>query len=91
LSAIANAGAVPPAERTRVVGSHHVAGAVAGLGAAEAPRRELTDTDMAAIVATEIADRRSAADEYDRLGRADQAERLRREADVLADLLTVRE
>jgi len=91
LSAIANAEAVPPAERARHVGSEHFAGAVAGLGAAEAVRRDLTEADVAAIVSAEISDRRSAADDYDRLGRPDESTRLRREANVLAELLTVRD
>ncbi|HSR86714.1 MAG TPA: hypothetical protein VLM11_21265 [Streptosporangiaceae bacterium] len=92
LSAIANAEAIAPLETgSKRPSSEHVAGAVAGLGAAEAPRRELTEADIAAMVAAEISDRRSAADDYERMGRADQAERLRREADVLADLLAVRE
>src|SRR5580704_15837381 len=69
LSAIANAEAVPPAEASfRQTSSEHVAGAVAGLGATEAPRRELTEVDIAAIVTTEITDRRSAAAGYERLG-----------------------
>jgi uncharacterized protein len=91
LSAIANAEAVPPADASsRRTSSEHVAGAVAGLGATEAPRHELAEADIAAIVTTEITDRRSAAAEYERLGRADQFERLRREAEILANLLTVR-
>jgi uncharacterized protein len=88
LSAIANAEAVPSANTSRVVGSEHVAGAVAGLGATEAARRELAEQDVAAIVGAEISDRRSAAGDYERLGRSDQSARLRREADVLAELLT---
>lgn len=91
LSAIANAEAVPPAETSsRQASSEHVAGAVAGLGASEAARRKLTEADVAAIITTEITDRRSSAREYERLGRADRSERLRREAEILADLLTVR-
>jgi uncharacterized protein len=88
LSAIGNAEAVP-AEHTRRVpaSSEHFAGATAGLGVAETARRPLTESDVAAIVAAEISDRRSAADEYDRLGRADQSARLRAEAEVLASLL----
>ena len=91
LSAIANAEAVPSANTSRGVGSEHVAGAVAGLGAAEAARRGLTEHDVAAIVAAEISDRRSAAGDYERLGRSDQSARLRREADILAELLTARD
>jgi uncharacterized protein YqeY len=91
LGAVANAEAVPSAHTSRVAGSEHVAGAVAGLGAAEAPRRELTEQDVTAIVAAEISDRRSAAGDYERLGRSDQSARLRREADILAELFTVRD
>jgi uncharacterized protein YqeY len=92
LAAIANAEAVPPAQvSARRTSSEYIAGAAAGLGAAEAVRRELTEADVAAIVSAEISDRRSAAHDYDRLDRRDQSERLRREADVLADLLMIRE
>jgi uncharacterized protein len=88
LSAIGNAEAVPAEHPRRVpASSEHFAGATAGLGAAETARRLLTDSDVAAIVAAEISDRRSAAAEYDRLGRADQSARLGAEADVLAALL----
>ena len=88
LAAIANAEAieVPPAP-TSVEGP--IAGAVSGVGAAEAPRRELSDEDVAAVVAAEIAERGSAADEYDRLGQVAEAERLRAEARVLAAFLSV--
>jgi uncharacterized protein len=90
LADIANAEAVPLPETSVPTTSEHFAGAVAGLGAAEAERRRLTEADIAAIVAAEIADRRSAADRCDGLGRAAQAARLRREADVLAALLDER-
>jgi uncharacterized protein len=89
LGAISNAEAVRPPAGTRSspVSSEHVAGAVAGLGAAEATRRRLTEADMAAIVEAEVADRQSAAAQYDRLDRADRSARLRREADILSGLL----
>jgi uncharacterized protein len=91
LGAISNAEAVPPPAGARATASsEHVAGAVAGLGAAEAERRQLTEAEVAVIVAAEIADRRAAADHYVRLRRGDQAERLRREADVLTGLLDER-
>jgi uncharacterized protein YqeY len=92
LSAIGNAEAIAPAETgsTRP-SSEHFAGAVAGLGAAEAARRQLTEADIADIVAAEISDRRSAADGYDRHDRPDESARLRREAAILADLLTAGE
>ena len=61
-----------------------IAGAVSGLGAGDAPRRELSDADVAAIVSTEIADRRIAAADYERAGQVDAAAGLTAEADVLA-------
>lgn len=61
-----------------------IAGAVTGLGAGEAPRRELSEDDIAAIVSAELADRRRAAGDYERAGQVDAAARLRAEADVLA-------
>ena len=88
LSAIANAEAIPPLEtRSSQAPSEHFAAAAAGVGAAEAERRLLTESDVAGIVEAEIAERRAAADEYDRLGRRDQSARLRHEADVLAALM----
>lgn len=67
--------------------SAHFAGARAGLGAGEVPRKRLTASDVTQIVQAEITERQSAAAEYDRLGHGGQAERLRREADVLAAVL----
>jgi hypothetical protein len=65
LGSIANAEAVSPdrgpAARTS---SLHLAGAVAGLGAAEVPRRELAEPAVAEIVRTEIAERQQAAGQY---------------------------
>jgi uncharacterized protein YqeY len=82
LAAIDNAQAVeaPPAPRSGGV----VAGAVTGLGAGDAPRRELSQGDIAAIVRAEVADRRAAAADYERAGQVDAAARLTAEADVLA-------
>jgi uncharacterized protein YqeY len=72
LAAIGNAEAVdlttdagpaasPPAA------SEHFAGARAGPGASEVTRKRLTVADVTRIVADEIAERQSAAAEYDRL------------------------
>lgn len=82
LAAIDNAQAVeaPPAPRSRGV----VAGAVIGLGAGDVPRRRLSESDIAAIVRAEVADRRVAATDYERAGQGDAAARLTAEADVLA-------
>ncbi len=92
LAAIGNAEALPVpaaphAGRDRPLGrpaSQYLADSVAGLGAAEADRRVLTETDIVGIVRTEIAERRAAAASYEQAGHADRADRLRREADALA-------
>jgi uncharacterized protein YqeY len=79
LAALANATAVqsvPLAPGADV----HVAGSVAGLGAAEVPRRELTEDEATAIVRAEIAERTAAAEQY---GRSPAADRLRAEAALL--------
>lgn len=85
LSAIANAEAVvmdmrPPVAAT----SPHFAGAVAGLGAGEGARRQLSAADVIAIVRAEIAEREAAARDYAAGGLSRQAERLRAEAAILA-------
>lgn len=58
-----------------------------GLGAADVPRRDLTEADIERIVRQEIEERRTAAAEYDRLGASDPRDRLNSEADTLAALL----
>ena len=98
LAAVGNAEAVDPATQRghaarggpaaqAMAPSAHFAGARAGLGAGEVPRKRLTASDVTQIVQAEITERQSAAAEYDRLGHGGQAERLRREADVLAAVL----
>lgn len=92
LSAIDNAEAVPLDRPSGTVAtSEHVAGSAAGLGAAEAARRDLTDADLRSVVETEIQERSVAASEYERLGRDDLAERLRAEAQVLSPYLESRQ
>jgi hypothetical protein len=84
LAAIANAEAVAaPAGTAPPVGSGPIAGAVTGLGPGEVERRELTDTDVVAIVEHEIADRIAHADNYEQLGRAADAAELRAQAEAL--------
>ena len=82
LAAIDNAEAVDPAHAPDVR-SGPIAGAVGGLHAGEVPRLELSDDDIADVVRSEITSRKAAAREYERLGRGDDAERLRGEAAVL--------
>lgn len=92
LSAIGNAGAVPagpqPAGPQPGAGAAHpyVAGTVPA-GAAEVARRPLTEAEVGEIVRAEAAERETAADQYDRSGYLDRAERLRREADILRSAL----
>jgi uncharacterized protein YqeY len=83
LAALGNATAVRPVPLAPGA-DEHVAGSVAGLGAAEVPRRELTEDEAAAIVRAEIADRTAAAEHY---GRSPAAERLRAEAALLGRFL----
>jgi uncharacterized protein YqeY len=80
LAALANATAVQSVPLAPGA-DEHVAGSVSGLGAAEVPRRELTDDEAVAIVRMEIADRIAAAEQY---GRSPAADRLRSEAALLS-------
>ena len=78
IAAIDNAESVPVDD--------HRAGAIelAGtLGAAEVPRKVLTEDDIRMVVHGEIADRRAAALHYEAAGRIADAQRLRQESDVL--------
>lgn len=77
------AGTTDPPADTDGAGHPGFAGSVAGLRAAEVERRVLTDAEVERIVRAEATDRLAAADEYERSGRHDHAERLRGEAAVL--------
>ncbi|MBO0809239.1 MAG: hypothetical protein J2P32_13165, partial [Actinobacteria bacterium] len=59
MAAIDNAGAVQQPSVPAGASSPHFAGAAAGLGAGEAERRSLSDSDAARIVRAEAADRRA--------------------------------
>jgi uncharacterized protein YqeY len=88
LAAIDNASAVPAAPMPAAgTGGPHFAGAVAGLGAGEAQRRSLTEAETEQIVRAEVADRQAAARGYEQTGHADQAGRLRQEAQVLLSVI----
>jgi uncharacterized protein YqeY len=87
IAAIGNAEAVPPPAAAPLTGDARVAGSVAGLGAAEARRRALTEADLVAIIAAEASERRAAALAYEAAGDAGRGTRLRREADVIASVL----
>jgi hypothetical protein len=86
LSAIDNAEAVDaPPQPTLASGP--IAGAVVGVGAAEVPRRVVSEADVVAIVQAEIHERLAAAGQYDDLGRVNEAARLRSEVAVLTAYL----
>ncbi len=85
LAAIGNAEAVDtPAIPAPDGGGPHFAGSRPGLGAAEAPRRALSEAEVDAILRGQIDERRAAASGYERLGDTERAARLREEAEVLA-------
>ncbi|KGN31319.1 hypothetical protein N802_04315 [Knoellia sinensis KCTC 19936] len=83
LGAIDNAEAVPTEPASFAAHDAPIAGAVVGLGATEAARRELTVEDVHSVLRAEIAERREVAGEIDAAGRPERAADLRREADVL--------
>lgn len=83
LAAIDNAEAVDATE----VRAGAIETSAAGLGAAEVARRHLTEADIEQIVRSEVTDRHTAAEEYDRLGRTDHGDKLREEAAALTSLL----
>jgi hypothetical protein len=89
LGAIDNAEAVEAPPTSTAATSEFVAGAVVGVGAAEADRRTLTVDQARAIVEQEITDRRAAIPAFaGGGGRAEQrAAELQHEIDVLAPLL----
>jgi uncharacterized protein YqeY len=82
LAAIDNAEAVEAVDPLKTADNPDFAGTV-GLGKGEAPRRHLSESDVVAIVALEAAERAATADEYERLGKSDDAARLLREAEIL--------
>jgi uncharacterized protein YqeY len=59
------------------------AGTVAGLGSGDAPRRQLVEADLEALLDAEIADRRQQAEQFEELGRPDEALRLRDQVAVI--------
>src|SRR5262249_52448253 len=92
LAAISNAEAVPARDGAIPgPGSPHVAGAVAGLGAAEAPRIGLGEAEISGIIRAEITERLDAAAGFERSGRAARAARLRGEAEILAAIIGMAE
>jgi uncharacterized protein YqeY len=86
LSAIDNA-ETPDGARVDGASSGTIAGAVTGLGGAEVARRQLSDTQIRALLRAEVDERMSAADEFTAGGHPERATLLREEAAVLTDLL----
>jgi len=70
-------------------GSGHrtLAGGVVGVGAGEVDRRVLTPEEVAAIVRDDVEAREIAAEVLERVGRPDQAERIRAQARLLTTYL----
>lgn len=90
LAAIENASAVEGSLHTEIE-TGPIAKAVKGLGAADVPRRTVTEAEAIDIVRAELAERRSAAADYRRLGRSEEADRLEAEAEILDSLLATPE
>ncbi|MDT5129096.1 MAG: uncharacterized protein QOH54_4740 [Mycobacterium sp.] len=87
LSAIDNA-ETPDVEDLDVPAAGTVAGSVAGLGAAEVPRRVLPGAAIRTLLRAEIDDRLLAAEQMDAGGHSERATAVRAEAAVLVDLLS---
>jgi len=88
LAAVENGEAVEATQAPLPADGHpDFAGSVAGLGAAEVPRRRLTDAQVMEILRAEVADRQAVARDLQRRGQGDRAERLRAEAGVLGSYL----
>ena|SRR5581483_11948666 len=88
LAAIDNAEAVASDRAApEETSSEHIAGATVGAGSSDVPRRLLSEVEVKAIVRGQVEERCEAAGLYEKLGREDQATRLRREAAVLTEYL----
>jgi uncharacterized protein len=88
IAAIDNAEAVEISSPAPPPSSEHVAGAVAGLGTADAARRSLSEHDLRRVIEAELWERDAQAERLTLLGRADDASRLRTEAAVIARYLS---
>lgn len=84
IGAIDNAESIEEASPAPPGSSEHVAGAVRGLGTADAARRSLSEHDLQRIIEAELWERDAQAERLVLLGRADDASRLRAEAAVIA-------
>jgi len=84
LARVANAEAVPVDTVPR---AGAVEAAAVGVGAADAPRRELSEAEVRQVVEAEVAEHEGAAAHLTAVGRADDAARVATEAAVLRTLL----
>ncbi len=82
ISAIDNAQAVPVGDRHDTYVFHAF-----GDSAVEVPRRALSHDDLRALIEAEIRSRNDAAEDYRRLGRADKAQELMEEVQILGRYL----
>ena len=87
LAALDNAEAVRPGEDFQPEVSQHIAGGVAGVGAADVERRVLDVESQRALVRAEIESSLTAAMTYQQHGQSTRAAELRMGADVLAAVL----
>lgn len=88
LSAIDNAEAPDAVHAPKPTAGHATfAGTVAGLGAGEVERHELSEAELAQLIEAEITDRDQTAETYRLSGRVDLADRLKAQADVLRPYL----
>jgi uncharacterized protein len=87
LAAIDNAEAVPAPDIMPTTAGTPIAGATSGAGSSEAARRQLSASDLDAIVREQVTEQEREAERYDALGQAEAAGRLRRQAQVLATYL----
>ena len=88
LGAIDNAGSVAvDSNQDPPTSSRGIAGSVQGIGFADVPRREMDERQIIEVVRAEVTSRKEAAQEYQDLGGADEADRLRSEYKVLLRLL----
>ena len=55
-----------------------------GDASVEMPRKAMSEADLRTLLTREIAARRTAADEYRSIGHPDQADRMSREAEIIA-------
>ncbi len=87
IAAIDNAQAVAAPPAAPAATSAHIAGARAGLGAAESARRPLTAGELEAILRDQLAEYARDADGYAAHGQEAAAQRLRNQASLLSRYL----